>query len=259
MLKSGLVSISFRSLSCEEIIKIAKEANLSAIEWGSDVHVPPTNLKRVQEVSELTKNAGLAVSSYGSYYRLGTHNSDDLSEFENLLTACKVLGAPVMRIWAGTEGSEKVSEEERKELIEEARILARKAKEKNILLSFECHPNTLTDRRESTVSLMENLENENIKMYWQPNDSFDFPYNLDVLQAILPVCTYLHVFNWPTVGVRKPLIEAEKEWLTYLKTANSDKKEHYCLLEFMPDDKPETLKSEAEILNKWLTDVNTGA
>ena len=37
----GLVSISFRKHTPEEIIQAVKAAGLSCIEWGSDVHAPP--------------------------------------------------------------------------------------------------------------------------------------------------------------------------------------------------------------------------
>ena len=40
MYKTGLVSISFRSLSVDEIIDLVKDAGLEAIEWGRDVHAP---------------------------------------------------------------------------------------------------------------------------------------------------------------------------------------------------------------------------
>ena len=46
MYQIGLVSVSFRGLSPEEIIRIAKDAGLSRIEWGSDVHAPPVSARR---------------------------------------------------------------------------------------------------------------------------------------------------------------------------------------------------------------------
>ena len=57
----GLVSISFRSLSPEEIIRIAKAAGLSAIEWGGDVHVPFGEIETARRVGEITRAAGLSI------------------------------------------------------------------------------------------------------------------------------------------------------------------------------------------------------
>ena len=41
--QTGLVSISFRKYSIDEILSACRDANLSVIEWGSDVHVPAGN------------------------------------------------------------------------------------------------------------------------------------------------------------------------------------------------------------------------
>ena len=40
MYSSGLVSISFRSHTPDEILRAAAESGLTQIEWGSDVHAP---------------------------------------------------------------------------------------------------------------------------------------------------------------------------------------------------------------------------
>ena len=37
----GLCSVSFRKHTPEEILRAMKDAGLSVIEWGSDVHCPP--------------------------------------------------------------------------------------------------------------------------------------------------------------------------------------------------------------------------
>lgn len=39
--KTGLVSVTFRQKSVEEIAALTAEAGLSGVEWGGDVHVPP--------------------------------------------------------------------------------------------------------------------------------------------------------------------------------------------------------------------------
>ena len=61
-LKPGLVSISFRDLSCEEIVKLVSESRLSGIEMGGDVHVPHGNLPTAERAAKMTLDAGLEVS-----------------------------------------------------------------------------------------------------------------------------------------------------------------------------------------------------
>ena len=58
--------------------------------------------------------------------------------------------------------------------------------------------------------------------------------------------TKIHVFNW--IGKEKyPLKEAKGVWKSYLSCFEKNKN---LLLEFMPDDKIETLRSEADALKE---------
>ena len=46
----GLASIAFRHLSPEGILAAAKNAGLTYIEWGSDVHAPKDDLENLDRV-----------------------------------------------------------------------------------------------------------------------------------------------------------------------------------------------------------------
>ena len=252
MLKSGLVSVSFRSLPPERIIRLTAEAGLSGIEWGGDVHVPPEDLLKAKNIGEQTRANGLAVSAYGSYYRLGQYGEGFRPEFRKVLAAAKALGAPVVRLWAGTKGSAQTDEATRAALVKEAGVLAQMARETGILPAFECHPDTLTDRCASSLRLMREIACENVRLYWQPNQNLPFAENLETLKALLPYLAHIHVFYWPRPGIREPLAKGENEWLEYLSAAAASDKEHFCSLEFMPDDAPASLKNEAATLNRLL-------
>jgi 3-dehydroshikimate dehydratase len=64
MIRSGLVSITFRQLSPAEIAALAAQAGLEAIERGGDV-------EEARAVRRTTEDAGLQVAAYGAYYRVG--------------------------------------------------------------------------------------------------------------------------------------------------------------------------------------------
>lgn len=255
MLKSGLVSISFRQLPPEQIITLAAKAGLSGIEWGGDVHVPPGDIARAKCIGEQTRANGLAVSAYGSYYRLGQRGRDAARAFAPVLAAAGALGAPVIRLWAGTKGSEEADEAYRAGITAEAKTLAAMAAAENMTLAFECHPDTLTDRCASTLRLMREIADEHLQMYWQPNDSLPFEENLRTLERLLEHLVNIHVFQWPRPGVREPLSAGEKEWLQYLSLAAASGKDHWCSLEFMPDDDPASLPAEAQTLLDLLNTV----
>lgn len=248
MIKCGLVSISFRSLSCEEIIKITKESGLEGIEWGGDVHVPSGDKKQAKYVAELMKKSELQTSAYGSYYKIGTYGKNFKDEFKKVLEAAVALGAPVIRIWAGTQASAKTSDCTRKALTDECIEIADMAAKENVTLAFECHRNTLTDDYKSSLKLMKETDRKNLKMFWQPNEEKSYEYNLKALKELLPYIVNAHVFNWPNPGIRKPISEADDQWKNYFSVLNNDEKSHWCSLEFMPDDKPESLFTEAETI-----------
>ena len=101
-MRSGLVSITFRKLSPAQIVDLVCRAGLEGIEWGGDVHVPHGEVARAREVGRITSDAGLAVASYGSYYRAG-HGEG--APFETILQTAAELKAPLIRVWAGIKGS----------------------------------------------------------------------------------------------------------------------------------------------------------
>lgn len=252
MIKAGLVSISFRDLSCEEIIDITKKCGLDGIEWGGDIHVPPNNPENAKQISELTKAAGLRTSAYGSYYKAGTYGDNYKTEFAKILNTAVILEAPIIRIWAGNTASSEISEEKRTQITEECIELAKTAGEKGIKIAFECHRNTLTDDYSSSLRLMREANCDNLLMYWQPNETRTYDYNFTALKNLMPYLENVHVFNWPEPNCRKPLCEAEAEWASYLSVIGADNKEHWCSLEFVPDNQPETLFEEAATLNKLI-------
>ncbi len=85
MLKLGLTSVTFRNKSAEEVVEYCKMCGLSAIEWGSDVHVKPGDLKQAETVRKITENSGITACSYGSYYRLGATGIDEFEDYEKRL------------------------------------------------------------------------------------------------------------------------------------------------------------------------------
>ena len=81
-------------------------------------------------------------------------------------------------------------------------------------------------------------------MYWQPNQFKSFDENIACARLLSPYTENIHVFNWE--GKNKyPLIGAKDAWRTYLSQFDAGKT---LLLEFMPDDSIDSLKTEADSL-----------
>ena len=81
MVQLGLVSVSFRHEKPEKIIGEVKKAGLSCIEWGSDIHAPCDDVAKLRKIADMQKNEGIYCSSYGTYFRLGVNNTDELQKY----------------------------------------------------------------------------------------------------------------------------------------------------------------------------------
>lgn len=243
MYKLGLVSISFRKHSPEEIILAAKNAGLECIEWGSDVHAPYDDTEKLNKIVALQNEHGIYCSSYGTYFRLGVSETEELPKY---ITAAKTLGTDILRLWCGNKGSAEYTTKEKELLFTECRKAAEIAETQSVTLCMECHNHTFTDELIATLELMNAVNSPAFKMYWQPNQFKTIEYNMNYAERISEYTRHIHVFNW-SGDERYPLEESIDLWQKYL---DSFKGERALLLEFMPDDDINSLSREAEALRK---------
>lgn len=239
----GLVSVSFREKTPEEILKEMKTCGLSFIEWGSDIHAPCNDIKTIENIAVFQKKYGITCSSYGTYFRLG---ETPLEELKIYINAAKILGTNILRVWCSNKNSEEHTKEETKSLFLECKKAAKIAEENGVTLCLECHVNTYTNQKDAAFELMQNINSKNFKMYWQPSQYKTSQENIAYAKAIAPYTEHIHVFNWK--GEEKfPLCEAVDIWKQFLDCFSG---ERTLLLEFMPDGKLETLKQETTALKE---------
>lgn len=247
MYKTGLVSISFRSIEALDLLDKVKNAGLECLEWGSDVHAPKNDIAKLELIAKKQEELGIKCSSYGTYFRF---MKDDPEELRDYIKAAKILGTDILRLWCGTKGSKDMTAEELENLYKDAEKAAKIAEESGVKLCMECHNDTLTDWKEPALALMQRVNSPAFRMYWQPNQHRTLEENIAYAKMLAPYTEHLHVFNW--AGDNKyPLRDGIEIWKTYLKEFSNDK---YLLLEFMPDDKIETLPTEAEALRKIINE-----
>lgn len=258
MLLPGLVSISFRNLTVSEIIELCRINDLIAIEWGGDVHVPHGDVEIATKTGEATRAAGLTVAAYGSYYRCDAEA--DQPDFDAVLASARALGAPVIRVWAGTTGSVVTSTAKREAITADLRRIGELAATQKIEIGIEYHANTLTDDPDSALVLIQAIDHPNVKLYWQSSNGKSADYSLAVLQKLLPYVSHLHAFHWEFSGDsfdRRPLCEGAPDWQRYLSVeATSPRPDRAIMLEFVRDDSTEQLAKDAETLHEFLK--NTG-
>jgi len=246
----GLVSISFRSLTPQEILRECHAAGVAGVEWGGDKHVPHTAPERGREVLRMTTDHDLSVVCYGSYYRCGVSEDAGLA-FNQVLETALALDAPAIRVWVGASGSDSTSPSERQEILDDLRRITELAAAEGIRICAEKHDKTLTDTDAATRDVMETLDHSAFRMLWQPTHGASLEENLVTLDLCRPRLENLHVFHWwPTAKDRQPLVEGEERWKAYLNRARGHA--DWALLEFFREDKVPQFHRDARTLIAWL-------
>ena len=243
MYQLGLVSVSFRNESAETVIRAAKAAGLDCIEWGSDIHAPCNDDAQLTKIAHLQKEHGISCCSYGTYFRLGV---TDLAELPAYIRAAKMLGTNILRLWAGKQSPWEFSDADKERLFADSKTAAKLAEQAGVKLCLECHMKTYTETAEAALELLQAVNSPAFEMYWQPNQTRTVEENLENARQLKDYVNHIHVFQWK-LKERFSLTEGVQEWKDYLKTFTGDRG---LLLEFMPDDKLESLKAEAAILRQ---------
>jgi len=247
MMRTGLVSVTFRRKTPQEIIALVHQSGLDGIEWGADVHVLPGDLKGAAAVRQEMDAHGLLTLSYGSYYRLG---SGDTNGFGQIAETASALGAPNIRVWAGTSGSLETDADQLARVIEDAWQCAGVAAEYGLDVSTEFHGNTLMDSMEASLSFLDRVSHRCMHSYWQPiHPVSEESRHLSEIAALRDTARLknLHVYHWRQEQ-RLPLQDGQTLWRERIRLVQ------HCvdaaLLEFVKDDSPEQFLEDASVLKQ---------
>ena len=259
MIHPGLCSITFRELSQRQIVDLVAEAGLAGIEWGGDIHCPHGDTGSAAQAGAMTRDAGLAVSSYGSYYRAGRPvEGKDTPPFGAALASAVAMEAPLIRIWAGGHGSDaaEASEAHRAEVADDTRRIADLAASVGVRIAFEYHAGSLTDTLESALRLLAAIDRDNVGCYWQPPFGAAKSDNLTAIEALADKLANVHVFCWQTAPGDKidhrPLAEGQGDWTDYFAEIAAVPGDRWALLEFVRDGSEDHYRRDAATLRKWL-------
>ncbi len=255
----GLCSVTFRQFGTAAVVELAAAAGLAGIEWGADVHVPVGDLTAARVARQLTTEAGLAVTSYGSYLTADRRSRERL---EPVLATAAALGADLVRIWCpfGVEPGAPASDRSKV-----AGVLAgwtERAAADGITLYLEFHGGTLTASAPSARALLEEVGDGRLRCGWQarywdvpPTDRLD---PADELALLEPWLAHVHVYEWEHDTTRLPLEAGHGSWPAVLAQASRTDPgpvRRYALLEFVTDDDPAALGTDAATLIRWLAQI----
>lgn len=250
MIRPGICSVTFRDLDLAALVEVTAQASLECIEWSGDAHVRPGDLEGARRALELTQQAGLAVASHGSYLRFDGTDEDgaDAAVIETALA----MGAPRVRVWAGSRDSADVDPRERALIVGRIRAFVDRAAAAGLEVGLEFHGGTLTDEVSSTEHLLTEVDREALRTYWQPHQGMERAEAVLTLRRVLSRVSTIHVFSWWPMAERLPLAERAELWQEVFAVLAADGSDRDALLEFVPDDDPGILAREAATLRELI-------
>ena len=254
MLHPGLVSITFRALSPRDIISACAASQLEGIEWGADIHAPPGDLENAREVGQMTRDAGLEVAAYGSYWRC------DETPFEPILEAALAMGSPLIRVWPGKVDARESKRDDWTQISQHLTAATALARDAGVQVATEFHGGTLTSSGASARRLMQSSGKEQLSTLWQPlrrGPDFEaqIEENVAELYCVAPYLSNVHVYEWAddAEGKRQRLpLSQSASWPCYVEELRQIGGSRWLLLEFVPGDEPAILAREAAALRGFI-------
>ncbi len=247
MEKCGVCSVSFRDHTADEIIEATKAAGLDGIEWGSDVHVRSDAPEEARRISARMKEYGLVNLSYGTYFGVDGFSMESWEAYQE---TAKELGTDTVRIWPPDKAVKEMTPEEYSRRVQFMQAVADRAAQNGITVCFESHRGTLTEDAQDAIRYIKDIDRENVRMYWQPNQDRTPEENLAAAKALSRYVKNVHVFHWKGEE-RFPLTQGIGEWKRYKEALDAEAEgAHSCLLEFMHDGRLESLAGAAAALQR---------
>lgn len=246
MLNVGFASVTFRKKSIEEVVAIAVKSGAKCLEWGGDVHVK--NLNDAVEARELCVKAGIAICSYGSYYMIGSH---DTEKWKQICTVAVALGAKTVRVWLGDKSSRDTTQDEYENLLSDARIVCDIASAFNLLVSAECHRNTYNDNSDSIIRFCNDLQADNFRTYFQ-SLYLDRKYDADRLIRAKHLCENVHV-SFRDLIREQQRGKKDNEYIAFIiEELKVNGYNTNVLVEFTRWDSVNQLINDINIINKYI-------
>lgn len=226
-MKIGFTSTTFRQIkNIEKIIEIAKKANADFIEWGADIHVK--SVEDAKKAKKLCEKYSLKISSYGSYYIVGSFANE---QWSNICLISKELGAKTIRVWLGKKSSRKTTKEEFEKLVSDAKRICKEAKKYGLIVAPECHNNTYNDNYSAFLKLKNEVNENNFKTYFQSRYT-DIGADFKRIENTIDLTSHIHISYSEAVRMQF-FAKKDKEYIN--KLIEKLKEENYkgdILLEY---------------------------
>ncbi|MFQ5574874.1 MAG: sugar phosphate isomerase/epimerase family protein [Terriglobia bacterium] len=164
--------------------------------WGGHLEVGQAELDTFGEVLDA---AGVDVAMVSPYFDFtgGPAAWDrSLQEGRRYIEVATALGAPLIRVFTGTIGSDRAAVDDWSACAHGLSELCRAAEHRGISLALETHPSTLVDTVDSTLRLIETVNRPNLRVnldiyhLWEVHQDA-----VSVLDALGPHVSHVHAKN----------------------------------------------------------------
>lgn len=225
-MKISFCSIAFRKspMNITSIIPIIAYLGYDAIEiWGNHLH--NSSLDNVNLALKKHRLAVAMVSPYFDFTAGKEKWKESLRAGDKFLETAAAVGSPNIRVFTGVVGSGEATDEQWSAAVKGLKHICRLASSAKINLALETHPKTLVDTVESTLRLINDVAEDNLRVnldiyhLWEVHGD-----PLWVLDKLQPFVCHVHAKNAdlpPSTNSHHPLLhdkQASQEiyGITYL-------------------------------------------
>lgn len=199
-IKISFCTIAFRhrQILLEDILFMIKELGYDGVEiWSKHLEEYEPSLDKIKNILKWQKLQVNMISPYfdftGSYKKW----YESIENAKKFICIAKELGCSLVRCFTGKVPSEFATEKQWCSCVEGIRYIAQVAKKEGVTIAIETHPSTLADTISSTLKLLNDINEENVKI------NLDF-YNLyeveradplTVIEKLFPYVVNIHAKN----------------------------------------------------------------
>ncbi len=260
--KPGIATIALRKYDLFRALDLAAEAGFAGVEiWGRAPHTPEQfDEEYWHKVKQKLQENELGISMYGSY--VNPCSPDYSQKSADALKIAEIIGAKIIRIWAGNKEPQDADEELWKYVANSLRDYALQAEDKGLTLAMEMHGGTLCLTPEGCLRVIEEANAPNLKLNFQL-DAAKYPDVEKIVDMVGSYVVNVHAQNykpsqaepnkWELTWIDDGVIDYDKV-LFLLKNKGFDGyvEAEFLKDEFHPEEKPmlEAMRRDAKYLKE---------
>lgn len=255
-MKLGLCTISNKEWPVGDVVELAGEVGYDGVEiWGRD-HVGDGTTATCRQIHDVAAACNVEIPVYGSYLRPGSDSFAD--ELDEEVRIAADLGAEFVRVWPGSVSYGEHSDDHWEDAVADLSATAEAAAERGLSVTVEKHANTLTETAEGATRLVEEVDEPNCGLNWQPSFQLDADAVLADAEACAPHANNVHIQAPSEPGGSRCLLSAAHFDVPAVFGTLSDAGfDGYVEVEFVTEDAPyrEAVRADRDYLQSVLEGV----